>query len=80
MKIHAQVQIDVTVDDLDLLRAYALKRAIEAGMTEAEFDAEAPDEPRDNLSFWLGWCFDAGTPEGCGFQIESSRVEDFGEL
>ncbi|WLA80310.1 hypothetical protein [Bradyrhizobium elkanii] len=76
-RIHAQVQIDVTVYDMAELKAYALKRAIGAGMTEAEFNEGEHDEATDNLSYWLGWCFDAGTPEHCGFQIESSRVEEF---
>lgn len=77
MTTHAQIQVDVTIQDLPELKAYALKRAIECGMTEAEFNEGECDDPSDNISYWLGWCFDAGTPEHCGFQIESSRVEEF---
>lgn len=77
MKIHAQVQIDVTIHDLTELKNHALARAMDAGMSAAEFNGGEHDEPADNISYWLGWAFDAGTPDGCGFQIEGSSVEEY---
>jgi hypothetical protein len=71
-----QIRIDVSVYDLAQLRAYALKRALNDcnGMTEAEFTNGDHDDPEDNVSYWLGWCFDAGTPPNCGFEIQESET------
>lgn len=67
-----QIQINVTVHDLDLLKAYALGRALASGLSEAEFNEGEHDAPEDNITYWLGWAFDSGTPPNCGFDIEDS--------
>jgi len=69
-----QVQIDVRVHDVAELRAFALARAVEAGISKADFIDQECDDPQDNVEYWLGWVFDAGTPEGCGIEIEDSRA------
>jgi hypothetical protein len=72
-----RVHIDVTIHDLEQLRDYALQRAlIDTQMSAAEFETGESEDTESNIAYWLGWAFDAGTPEGCGFQIENSGVED----
>lgn len=73
----AQVQVDVTIHDLDLLRDYALRRALASGVSRGEFFQGQHEEKSDNIAYWIGWAFDAGTPENCGFEIQSSRVEEY---
>lgn len=70
-----RVYVEVRIHDLTLLRAAALARAIAAGMGAEEFANGEHDEPADNASYWLGWFFDSGTPENCGFEIENSGCD-----
>ena len=67
--------VAVTVYDLAQLREYAWQRAKAIGMSEDEFDQGSHDDPESNATYWLGWAFDAGTPEHCGFQIEGSGCD-----
>lgn len=74
----ATIEITVNTDDRPTLRAYAMSRAIShCGMSETEFVHYENEAYADNaeIEFWLGWAFDAGTPDDGGFQIESSQVE-----
>lgn len=77
-----RIEVEVTLIDPRELREYALKRALESGnVTLADFangEVYASDGAyalQENIKYWLGWAFDAGTPLRCGFQIEESRVE-----
>lgn len=76
MSKHYRVYVDVELVDYKELRSYALSRALAAGMTEAEFSEGEHGEEDDNASYWLGWAFDAGTPERCGFSITESGCEE----
>lgn len=78
MSAHYRVYVDVIVNDTEELRKFALSRAMASGVTAESF-AEGDHEGNDadlNVRYWLGWAFDAGTPDNCGFQIENSGVED----
>lgn len=78
MQIAATVFIDVTVHDMAALRAYALQRALGAGMSQSEFEEGFADHAADgDIPYLLGWAFDAGTPPNCGFTIEQSNVQQF---
>lgn len=73
-----RVWIDVDVCDIAALKAYAEKRAIDGGMSVEEFTT-GEHEGEDlglNISYWLMWAFDAGTPLDAGFEIIDSGVED----
>lgn len=69
-----QVQVSVEVTDVAELRDYAMKRACDAGMSKKEFLSGEACELADNIEYYLGWAFDAGTPEEAGFRIEQSSV------
>jgi len=69
-----QIQVDVNVTDPAELRDYALERAHFAGISLKEFRSGETTVESENIEYWLGWAFDAGTPEGCGFEIEESRT------
>jgi hypothetical protein len=75
------VTVEVDINDLPELRAYALHRAITlCDIDEAEFETgEHPtadgDVSEHNIRYWLAWAFDAGTPPLCGFQIENSTAQ-----
>ncbi|MDE2020562.1 MAG: hypothetical protein KGJ13_09525 [Patescibacteria group bacterium] len=69
-----QVQISVSVNDLAELREYAMERALTSGCTKHEFEYGEAEAAEDNIEYWLTWAFDAGTPEGCGFEIEDSQT------
>lgn len=73
-----QAWIEVEVTNTAELRAYAMQRAIDRGISESEFTTveHEGDDFDLNISYWLGWCFDAGTPTACGFEIQDSGVED----
>ncbi len=72
-----QVIIEVTVDDLAALRAYALQRAEQdCQIDEDEFETGESDDEARNIRYWLAWAFDAGTPRDCGFTIQDSHVHD----
>jgi hypothetical protein len=67
------IEVEVQVQDHAELRAYALRRAIEGGIDEQEFETgETGETSAENVDYWLCWAFDAGTPEQCGFQINHS--------
>jgi hypothetical protein len=68
-----QIQVDVNVTDPNELRDYAMKRAHDAGISKKEFLQGECNEAGCNIEYWIGWAFDAGTPEGCGFEIENSQ-------
>lgn len=74
-----RIWVAVIVHDLTQLREYAAKRAADAGMSENEFVTGEHDEPEANVRYWLGWAFDSGTPENCGFNIEDSGADYEGE-
>ena len=75
-----EIQVNVEVTDIAELREYAMERAHFAGMSLKEFlSGESPD-PNENIEYWLGWAFDAGTPEGCGFEIQDSRTVYEGDV
>jgi hypothetical protein len=69
-----QIRIDVEVYDLSELRAYALKRCHEAGMNVTEFETGEHDDPEANVTYWLGWAFDSGSPVNAGFRIDDSET------
>jgi hypothetical protein len=70
-----RVNIDVTVYDMAQLRDYAMQRAlVDARMPAAEFETGESEDAESNISYWLGWAFDAGTPEGCGFQMHEAET------
>lgn len=74
---HYCVMVDVEVQDDAALREYALKRASQAGMSFEDFGQLEGNE-EDRRAFYLGWAFDNGTPDGCGFEIQQSNVEGSG--
>lgn len=69
-----QVKIDVMVENEAELRAYAWKRAKEAGISADEFKHYEAMEYTDKFAFYLTWAFDNGTPAACGFSIDTSET------
>lgn len=74
-----RVWIEVDVTDLAALKAFAKNRAVtECQVAPTDFDdgEHQADDLDLNVPFRLDWCFDAGTPTNCGFEIIDSGVEN----